>query len=57
MEMFQRQQLQLKFHSLIQMKWVILNQEKIKFMARKWKEGRVKSSSQQELKEEEKYKN
>jgi hypothetical protein len=61
MEMFQRQQLQLKFHSLIQMKLksAILNnwKEKIKFMTRKWKEGRVKMSSQQTLKEEGKYKN
>jgi len=31
--------------------------EKIKFMAIKWKEGRVKKSSQQELKEEGKCKN
>jgi len=56
MEMFQREQLQLKLHSLIQMKlkWTILNiwKGKIYFMIRKWKEGRVKKSSQQELKEE-----
>ena len=61
MEIFQRQSLQLKFRSLIQMKlkWTILNnwKEKIQFMIRKWKEVRVKKTSQQELKEEEKYKN
>jgi len=49
MEMIQRQQLQLEFHSLIQMKLksATLNnwKEKIKFMAIKWKEGRVKKSN------------
>jgi hypothetical protein len=31
--------------------------EKIKFMTRQWKEGRVERNSQQELTEEGKYKN
>ena len=61
MEMFQRQQLQMKFHSLIQMKLksASLNnwKEKIYFMTRKWKDGRVEKRSQQELKDEGKFKN
>jgi hypothetical protein len=58
--MFQRQQLQLKFHSQIQMKlkWAILIWgEKIQVTTRKWKEDRVERSCQQELKEEGKDKN